>query len=113
MVAARHNMRAGELAGVNRGLMLIDPDFGFCKTFTRPDASRRAAAVDSARIMVGISRMGVLEAFTGRPVEQRVTGSVAAALIAIKRGAIVVRAHDKVSQRTASVFIACDRREWT
>jgi dihydropteroate synthase len=75
MVAARHNMRAGELAGVNRGLMLIDPDFGFCKTFTRPDASRRAAAVDSARIMVGISQMGVLEAFTGRLVEQRVTGS--------------------------------------
>lgn len=76
MVAARHKrMRAGELAGVNRGLMLIDPDFGFCKTFTRPDASRRAAAADSARIMVGISQMGVLEAFTGRLVEQRVTGS--------------------------------------
>ena len=95
MVAARHNMRAGELAGVNRGLMLIDPDFGFCKTFTRPGASRRAAAVDSARIMVGISQMGVLEAFTGRLVEQRV---------AIKRGAIVVRAHDRVSQRTASAL---------
>jgi dihydropteroate synthase len=73
----------------------------------------RQSTVLSAHIMVGISRMGVLEAFTGRLVEQRVTGSVAAALIAIKRGAIVVRAHDRVSQRTANAFIACDRREWT
>ena len=105
-------MRAGEAAGVNRGLMLIDPDFGFGTTFARPHTSRRAAAVHSARIVVEICQMGVLAAFTGRPVQRRVIGSVAAALIAIKRRAIVVRAHDGVSQRTASAFVACDRREY-
>jgi hypothetical protein len=62
--------------------------------------------------MVEICQMGVLAASTGRPVQRRVIGSVAVALIANKRPAIVVRAHDGVSQRTASAFMACDRREY-
>lgn len=78
----------------------------------RPHTSRRAAGVRSARTMVEICQMGVLAALTGRPVQRRVIGSVAVALIANKRRAIVVRAHDGVSQRTASAFMACDRREY-
>ena len=78
----------------------------------RPHTSRRAAGVHSARIMVEICQMGVLAALTGRPVQRQVIGSVAVALIANKRRVIVVRAHDGVSQRTASAFMACDRREY-
>jgi hypothetical protein len=103
MVAARHNMRAGELAGVNRGLMLIDPDFGFCKTFTRPGASRRAAAVDSARIMVGISQMGVLEAFTRSPGRAAIRDQA--------RGNCRSRARQSISTN-GQRLLACDRREW-
>jgi hypothetical protein len=62
--------------------------------------------------MVEICQMGVLAALTGRPVQRRVIGSVAVALIANKRRTIVVGAHDGVSQRTASAVMACDRREY-
>ncbi|MDQ3856469.1 MAG: dihydropteroate synthase [Chloroflexota bacterium] len=108
-------MRAGEPAGVNRKLMPIGSGLGCGKTFARPDALRRAAQSTGLRahIMVAILQMGVLEALTGRSVKQRVAGSVAAALISTKHGAIVVRAHDRVSQRMASAFLACDRQEWT
>lgn len=73
----------------------------------------RKSAVLRAHITVAIFRVGVLDALTGRSVKQRVAGSVAAARISIKHGAIVVRAHDRASQGTASAFVACDRREWT
>ena len=44
--------------------------------------------------MAGISRKSSLGAITGRDVDHRVTASVAAALMAIERGAKIVRVHD-------------------
>jgi dihydropteroate synthase len=108
-------VRAGEPGGMNRKLVMIDPGFGIGKACVRPDAPRRAAevAVLRAHITVAIFQTGVLDALTGRSVKQRVAGSVAAARISTKHEAIVVRAHDRASQGTASAFVACDRWEWT
>jgi phosphoglucosamine mutase len=45
-------------------------------------------------VLAGLSRKSTLGAITGRPEEGRVAASVAAALIAVERGASILRVHD-------------------
>jgi len=52
-------------------------------------------------IMVGLPRKSMLGLLTGRPVGERLPGSVAAALIAAQRGATVLRVHDVAATRDA------------
>lgn len=84
--------------GVARKRLLIDPGFGFGKTLQHNLAllgSLRAFERLELPIMVGISRKSMLGALTGRVVvEDRTSASVAAALIAVERGARIVRVHD-------------------
>jgi dihydropteroate synthase len=86
-----------EAAGIDRGRLLIDPGFGFGKTLEHnlrllnELASLRRLGVP---VLVGLSRKSSLGLITGRPVEQRLAGSVAAAVLAVERGADLVRAHD-------------------
>ena len=51
--------------------------------------------------MAGLSRKGMIGTLTGRPVRERATGSVAAALIAVQNGAKLVRVHDVAATRDA------------
>jgi dihydropteroate synthase len=48
----------------------------------------------------------MLGAITGRPVEQRQTASVAAALLAVQRGARIVRVHDVAETVDALAVLA-------
>jgi dihydropteroate synthase len=50
---------------------------------------------------VGLSRKSMLGAATGRTVEERVAASVAAAVLAVERGARIVRVHDVAATRDA------------
>jgi dihydropteroate synthase len=45
-------------------------------------------------VLAGLSRKSMIGAVTGRPVEQRVAGSLAGALAAVAYGARIVRVHD-------------------
>ena len=45
-------------------------------------------------MLVGLSRKSWLAALTGRPVEERLAGSLALALAAVDGGARIIRAHD-------------------
>jgi dihydropteroate synthase len=45
-------------------------------------------------VLAGMSRKSMIGAVTGRPVEQRVAGSIGAALAAVAHGARIVRVHD-------------------
>lgn len=88
---------ACETAGISRQRLLIDPGFGFGKTLQHNLAVlSRLSAFDSLRLplVVGLSRKSMLGRLTGRPVEQRQAASVAAAVIAVERGAQILRVHD-------------------
>jgi dihydropteroate synthase len=64
------------------------------------------------RIMVGLSRKGMIGAVTGRSVEGRSPGSAAAAMIATQRGASVFRVHDVAATRDVlAVLAAVERHE--
>lgn len=84
-------------AGVARERIVLDPGFGFGKTLDHnltllTHIDRLCAA--GLPILVGVSRKSMLGAITGRPVGQRLGASVAAALLAVQRGAHIVRVHD-------------------
>jgi dihydropteroate synthase len=91
-------MQALSSAGVARERMCIDPGFGFGKTLQHnltllKDIGRMARELD-APVLAGLSRKSMIGAITGKPVEQRLGGSIAAALSAVAQGARIVRVHD-------------------
>lgn len=92
--------RAGQLMrlGVQPQSLLVDPGFGFGKTLHHNQAlfqSIKQFAKIGAGVLVGVSRKRMIGDITGRAeAKERVSGSVAAALLAAQAGAAVVRVHD-------------------
>ena len=86
-----------EAAGVARGRIVLDPGFGFGKALehnrTLFHALPRLAALGYP-LLVGVSRKRMIGDLTGRGIEERTAGSVAAALLAAQNGASVLRVHD-------------------
>jgi dihydropteroate synthase len=54
-----------------------------------------------APVLVGISRKSMIGQLTGRAVDQRLAGSVAAAVLALRSGASIFRVHDVRETRDA------------
>jgi dihydropteroate synthase len=77
---------------------VLDPGIGFGKTVEQNFsllAHQQPLLALGYPLLAGWSRKSSLGAMTGREVpEQRVAASVAAALLAVERGARVVRVHD-------------------
>jgi len=95
---------ACEAAGVCHERIVIDPGFGFGKRFAHNMellAKLRVLAGLDVPVLVGLSRKSTLGTITGQPVEQRTIASVAAALLAVQRGASIVRVHDVEQTRDA------------
>lgn len=88
---------ACETAGIDRSRIVIDPGFGFGKTAEHnlQLLNRLSEFVQTGfPILVGLSRKSLLGKITGRDVEQRLAGGVAAAALAVTKGARIIRAHD-------------------
>ena len=86
-----------ESAGIGRERIMIDPGFGFGKTLEHNIQLLQKLANLAERgfpVLAGLSRKSMLGAITGNSVDSRQFESVAAALLAIQRGAVVVRVHD-------------------
>jgi dihydropteroate synthase len=85
-------------AGIDRQRLCIDPGFGFGKTtdhnFALLRAIGRIVTELDLPLLAGLSRKSMLGAVTGKPIEQRLAGSLAGALAAVERGAHIVRVHD-------------------
>lgn len=94
-LAAR--MRDVSAAGVALDRIVLDPGIGFAKSaehnWQLMRGQRRLLSLGRP-LLVGWSRKSSLGGLTGRPVDQRVAASVAAALAAVQRGAMIVRVHD-------------------
>ncbi len=93
----RQRALAAEAAGIAHDRIVIDPGIGFAKTAEHNLALLARQAELAALgwpLLVGWSRKGTLGRITGRAVEQRMAASVAAALVAVQRGAAIVRVHD-------------------
>lgn len=83
--------------GVDRSRIVWDPGIGFGKTVEQNFAllARQTELLGAGYpLLAGWSRKSSLGAVTGRPVNDRLAASVAAALMAVDRGARIVRVHD-------------------
>lgn len=90
-------LEACRALGMAEDRLLVDPGFGFGKNLDhnlRLLAELPAATPSGVPVLVGLSRKSTVGAVTGRPVDQRLAGSVAAAALAVRAGAHIVRAHD-------------------
>lgn len=89
---------ACEMAGIDKRRVLVDPGFGFGKNLEHNLALLRGLERFrdlAAGVYVGLSRKSMIGTLTGRAdPSDRVAGSTAAAVIAVQRGAILVRTHD-------------------
>jgi len=89
-----HNLRA---QGAKKNQILLDPGIGFGKTVEQNFAllARQDVLLGAGYpLLAGWSRKSSLGAVTGLDVDQRMVPSVAAAVLAVDRGASVVRVHD-------------------
>ena len=95
-------------AGIEPERLLLDPGFGFGKTLAHNLALLRQ--LDQLRIrnlplLVGLSRKSMLGQLTGRPPEARMPATLAASLLALQRGASIVRVHDVAAMRDAITLL--------
>lgn len=85
-------------SGIANGRVVLDPGIGFGKTVQQNFAllaRQEKLLALGFPVLAGWSRKSSLGAVTGRPEPaERVSASVAAALLAVDRGALVVRVHD-------------------
>lgn len=94
----RERVDAMLAAGIDRRRICVDPGFGFGKTVEHNYALLRNIAAMRQElglpVLAGLSRKSMLGAVTGKPVDQRLAGSLAGALAAVANGAGIVRVHD-------------------
>jgi dihydropteroate synthase len=88
---------ACEMAGISKKNIVIDPGFGFGKSLEHNLAllAQLPRFVElGVPVLAGLSRKSMIGTLTGRDVNGRVFGSVAAALVAAQNGAKIIRVHD-------------------
>ncbi len=92
-------------SGINNENIIIDPGFGFGKTLNHNlEILKRLEEFNSLKLplMVGISRKSMIGSLLNdRAVDDRIIGSVVAAIMAVQNGASIVRVHDVMETRDA------------
>jgi dihydropteroate synthase len=93
----RERSEALRARGVSVGRIAWDPGIGFGKTVEQNFAllaRQRELLHEGYPLLAGWSRKSSLGTVTGEPVNQRQAASVAAAVLAVDKGAAIVRVHD-------------------
>lgn len=91
-------------AGIPREHMILDPGIGFAKTWEQNfDVLARLDVLHDfgAPVLVGVSRKSFIGKLLDREVGDRLTGSLAAALVSVQRGASILRVHDVAAHADA------------
>lgn len=104
MAFLAQRIAVAESHGISRERLIIDPGFGFGKTLEHNLSLLRhldRLATLGVPVLAGLSRKSMLGIVTGREVHERVHASVAAALLAVQKGAKIIRVHDVAATRDA------------
>ncbi|HYX67198.1 MAG TPA: dihydropteroate synthase [Burkholderiales bacterium] len=90
-------VRRARFSGIGEDRIVVDPGFGFGKTARHNLVLLRRLgelADLGVPLLAGLSRKSTIGGITGRPVGERLAGSLAMALLAVQGGAKIVRVHD-------------------
>lgn len=108
-------IHAATTAGISEDRLIIDPGFGFGKTLQHNLAllnQMEHLTTLGVPVLAGLSRKSMLGTITGNSVDRRIHESVAAALLAVVKGAKIVRVHDvKASKDALAVYNAMQNFE--
>ena len=99
---------AAEAAGIPLNRIAVDPGFGFGKRLEHNiELLRRLdeLVVPGLPLLVGMSRKSMLGLVTGRPAPERVHAGIAAHVLAVLRGARILRVHDVAATRDAVAVV--------
>jgi dihydropteroate synthase len=103
-------------AGISEERILLDPGIGFGKTprHNLELLARIDELVELGRpVVVGTSNKSFLGRLTGRPVGQRLAGTIATCVMAYERGATVFRVHEVAPVSDALTVAAATVAAWT
>jgi dihydropteroate synthase len=93
-----HRMDEAVKAGLNPDQIVVDPGIGFGKSLEHNlDLLRNVDVIGKKTgrpVLIGVSRKRFIGTITGREVNERLAGSLAAITYAIGRGARIIRVHD-------------------
>jgi dihydropteroate synthase len=95
---------ACEMSGIDKKKIVVDPGFGFGKNLEHNLTLLRGLdqlAALGVPLMAGLSHKSMIGTLTGRDIDHRAAGSAAASLIAVQKGAMIVRVHDVAETRDA------------
>ncbi|MCP5421081.1 MAG: dihydropteroate synthase [Gammaproteobacteria bacterium] len=101
-------MQACLAAGITHDRIVLDPGFGFGKTLAHNLLLLKKLGVFhtlGAPLLVGLSRKSMIGQLLDAPVEERLFGSLSAAVIAAWQGARIIRVHDV--KETAQALRIC------
>jgi dihydropteroate synthase len=104
----RQRVDACTKLGMARRNIVLDPGFGFGKSVEHNlTLLNRLEQLQELGfpLLVGLSRKSLIGHVLGRPIEERLAGSLASAAIAVMKGAVIIRAHDV--RETADVVRMC------
>ncbi|WPP00584.1 dihydropteroate synthase [Pseudomonas sp. HR96] len=93
----RERMQACEAVGIPAERILLDPGFGFAKTHAHNLSLFKHMAELFALgrpLLVGVSRKSMVGLALGKPVNERLYGSLGLAALAMHKGARILRVHD-------------------
>ncbi|MCW8910005.1 MAG: dihydropteroate synthase, partial [Gammaproteobacteria bacterium] len=93
----QQRISACEVAGIKKHNIIIDPGFGFGKTLAHNLSLLKH--LDDFRdlacpLLIGVSRKSMIGAILQAEVDDRLSGSLAAAILAYTKGAGIFRVHD-------------------
>ena len=92
-------------AGITGDRIILDPGFGFGKTFNHNAALLMRGLPALARlgypILAGLSRKSMIQHALGLPPAKRLEASLALAVLAAERGASILRTHDVAATANA------------
>lgn len=103
-----------EQQGIDRGRLLLDPGFGFGKTATHNlqllQGLPRLLEL-GLPLVAGLSRKSLIGKILGRDVDQRLPASIALAVLAAERGAVLIRTHDVLATADAlAMWVAMEEQ---
>lgn len=109
----RSRLSAWEAAGYARQRLILDPGFGFGKNDShnlKLLATLQEIGAIGLPLLVGLSRKATLGRLTGRDPKDRLAAGIAAAVMAVERGASIVRTHDVPATVDALRIVQAVRR---
>ena len=103
------------VAGISRERIVLDPGFGFAKTLQHNlELFSRLPELYALNLplLVGVSRKSMVGSVLDKPVDQRLYGSLALAVMALERGGKIIRVHDVAQTMDALKMFEAVQTGW-